>query len=259
MNTIKVVLAFVELAFALKFLSVADLTYGWHLLDREVFLSLWIVLFALLGIYLLGWLKFPHDDDSSHTSVPRFFLGLVSLAFAVYMVPGLWGAPLKAISAFSPPMNTQDFNLYSGSVEARFTDYDLGMAAARQEDKPVMVDFTGFGCVNCRKMEAAVWTDPTVRDIISQRYVLISLYVDDKTPLPQPMDVTEADGTTRRLRTVGDKWSYLERTKIGANTQPFYVLLDPSTGKPLNGLRSYDEDIPQYIDFLQKGLSNYRK
>mgnify|MGYP002622559058 CR=1 FL=1 len=259
MNTVKVVLGFVELAFALKFLSVADLAYGWHLLDREAFLTLWIVLFALLGAYLLGWLKFPHDDEQHRTNVPQFFLGWLSLAFAVYMVPGLWGAPLKAISAFSPPMNTQDFNLYDGSVEARFTDYDLGMRAAQAEGKPVMVDFTGFGCVNCRKMEAAVWTDPTVRDLINDRYVLISLYVDDKTPLAQPIEVTDVDGTQRKLRTVGDKWSYLERTKIGANTQPFYVLLDPATGKPLNGLRSYDEDIAQYIDFLQKGLKNYQQ
>jgi len=259
MNTVKVVLGFIELAFALKFLSVADLAYGWHLLDRETFLALWIVLFALLGVYLLGWLKFPHDDEQRKTNVPQFFLGWVSLAFAVYMVPGLWGAPLKAISAFSPPMNTQDFNLYEGSVEAKYTDYDLGMAAARAEGKPVMVDFTGFGCVNCRKMEAAVWTDPKVRDMINDKYVLISLYVDDKTPLAEPVEVTDVDGTTRKLRTVGDKWSYLERLKIGANTQPFYVLLDPATGKPLNVLRSYDEDIPAYIDFLQTGLKNYHQ
>ena len=257
MNTVKVVLGFIELAFALKFLSVADLAYGWHLLDRETFLTLWIVLFALLGAYLLGWLKFPHDDDSRKTNVPQFFLGWISLAFAVYMVPGLWGAPLKAISAFSPPMNTQDFNLYEGSVEAKYTDYDLGMAAARAQGKPVIVDFTGFGCVNCRKMEAAVWTDPIVRDMLNDKYVLISLYVDDKTPLLEPIEVADVDGTTRKLRTIGDKWSYLERTKIGANTQPFYVLLDPATGKPLNGLRSYDEDIDQYIEFLQKGLKNY--
>ena len=257
MNTVKVVLGFIELAFALKFLSVADLAYGWHLLDREVFVSLWIVMFALLGCYLLGWLKFPHDEDGHRTNVPQFFLGLVSLAFAVYMVPGLWGAPLKAISAFAPPMNTQDFNLYQGSVEARFTDYDLGMAAARAEGKPVMVDFTGFGCVNCRKMEAAVWTDPKVQGLLNDRYVLISLYVDDKTPLPQPLQVTETDGQQRTLRTVGDKWSYLQRTKIGANTQPFYVLLDPATGKPLNGLRSYDEDIDEYVNFLQTGLKNF--
>ena len=257
MNTVKVVLGFIELAFALKFLSVADLAYGWHLLDRETFLALWIVLFALLGAYLLGWLRFPHDGERRGTNVPQFFLGWVSLAFTVYMVPGLWGAPLKAISAFSPPMNTQDFNLYEGGVEAKYTDYDLGMSAARQQGKPVMVDFTGFGCVNCRKMEAAVWTDPTVRDLLNDKYVLISLYVDDKTPLPEPIEVTDVDGTTRKLRTVGDKWSYLERLKIGANTQPFYVLLDPTTGKPLNGLRSYDEDIDAYIKFLQTGLKNY--
>ncbi len=257
MNTVKVVLGFIELAFALKFFSVADLAHHWHLLDREVFLSLWITLFALLGFYLLGWLKFPHDDADHRTGVGRFFLALVSLAFAVYMVPGLWGAPLKAISAFSPPINTQDFNLHTFKVEAQYTNYDLGMAAAREQGKPVMVDFTGFGCVNCRKMEAAVWTDPQVRDIINNRYVLISLFVDDKTPLPQPIEVTE-NGTTRKLRTVGAKWSYLQRTKIGANTQPFYVLLDPATGKPLNGLRSYDEDIAAYVDFLQKGLDNFR-
>ena len=256
MNTVKVVLGFIELAFALKFLSVADLAYGWHLLDREVFVSLWIVLFALLGFYLLGWLKFPHDDESRRTNVPQFFLALLSLAFAIYMVPGLWGAPLKAISAFAPPMNTQDFNLYEGSVEARFTDYEQGMAAAKAEGKPVMIDFTGFGCVNCRKMEAAVWTDPRVQSLLNNDYVLISLYVDDKTPLPQPIEVTE-NGKRVKLRTVGDKWSYLERTKIGANTQPFYVLLDHE-GHPLNGLRSYDENIDEYIRFLQQGLKNYR-
>ena len=266
MNTVKVVLGFIELAFALKFLSVADMAHGWHLLDREVFLSLWIVIFGLLGVYLLGWLKFPHDDmidyDTNaptlgHTNVPQFFLGLLSLAFTVYMIPGLWGAPLHAVSAFAPPMNTQDFNLYEGSVEARFTDYDQGMAAARAEGKPVMVDFTGFGCVNCRKMEAAVWTDPQVQQLINDKYVLISLFVDDKTPLPQPVEVEE-NGQKRTLRTVGDKWSYLERVKIGANTQPFYLLLDPATGKPLNGLRSYDEDIAQYVDFLKTGLKNFK-
>ena len=259
MNTVKVVLGFIELAFALKFLSVADLAYGWHLLDREVFLSLWIVLFALLGAYLLGWLRFPHDGERRGTNVPQFFLGWASLAFAVYMVPGLWGAPLKAISAFSPPMNTQDFNLYNGSVEAKYTDYDMGMTAARTEGKPVIVDFTGYGCVNCRKMEAAVWTDPQVHDILTNDYVLISLYVDDKNALPQPLTVTETDGTQTVLRTVGDKWSYLERTLIGANTQPFYVLLDPTTGKPLNGLRSYDEDIAAYIQFLKQGLKNFNR
>ena len=258
MNTVKVVLGFIELAFALKFLSVADLAYGWHLLDREVFLSLWIVLFTLLGAYLLGWLKFSHDEPEHKTNVPQFFLALVSLAFAVYMVPGLWGAPLKAISAFSPPMNTQDFNLYSGSVEARFTDYDQAVAAARAEGKPVMVDFTGFGCVNCRKMEAAVWPDPQVQQLLNNDYVLVSLYVDDKTPLPGgPVDVIE-NGQTRRLRTVGDRWSYLQRTKVGQNTQPCYFLLDPVSGKPLGPLRSYDEDIAAYIDFLRQGLARFR-
>ena len=256
MNVVKVVLGFIELAFALKFLSVADLAYGWHILDREVFVALWIVIFGLLGIYLLGWLKFPHDDDDRRTNVPQFFLAMISLAFAIYMVPGLWGAPLKAISAFAPPMNTQDFNMHEKSVEAKYTDYDLGMAAARAEGKPVMVDFTGFGCVNCRKMEAAVWTDPKVADILNKDYVLISLYVDDKTPLPEPMQVEE-NGQKRTLRTVGDKWSYLQRTKVGANTQPFYVLLD-NEGKPLAGSRSYDEDIQEYQNFLQKGLDNYR-
>lgn len=257
MNVVKVVLGFIELAFALKFLSVADLAYGWHILDREVFVALWIVIFGLLGIYLLGWLKFPHDDPERRTNVPQFFLALFSLAFAIYMVPGLWGAPLKSISAFAPPMNTQDFNMHEESVEAKYTDYDAGMAAARAQGKPVMVDFTGFGCVNCRKMEASVWTDPKVADMLNNDYVLISLYVDDKTPLPQPMQVVE-NGQQRTLRTVGDKWSYLQRTKVGANTQPFYVLLD-NDGKPLNGSRSYDENLQEYINFLQKGLDNYSK
>ncbi|MBR0259976.1 MAG: thioredoxin family protein [Prevotella sp.] len=255
MNTIKVVLGFIELAFALKFLSVADLAYGWHILDREVFLALWIVIFGLLGAYLLGWIKFPHDDEDRRTNVPQFFLAMASLAFTVYMIPGLWGAPCKAISAFTPPMNTQDFNLYQGSVEARFTDYEQGMAAAKAEGKPVIVDFTGFGCVNCRKMEAAVWSDPQVADLLNKKYVLVSLYVDDKTPLAEPIEVTE-NGQKRTLRTVGDKWSYLQRTKFGANAQPFYVLLN-NEGHPLMGSRSYDEDVAAYVDFLREGLKKY--
>ena len=257
MNIIKVTLGFLELAFALKFLSVADLAYGWRILDRETFLALWIVLFALLGFYLLGKIKFPHDDDDSEVSVPRFFMALASLAFAVYMIPGLWGAPLKAVSAFAPPMQTQDFNLYNNEVHAKFDDYDLGMEYARQHGKPVMLDFTGYGCVNCRKMELAVWTNPKVSDIINNDYVLITLYVDNKTPLPSPVKIVE-NGTERTLRTVGDKWSYLQRVKFGANAQPFYVLID-NEGKPLNKSYSYDEDIPKYIEFLQTGLENYKK
>ena len=257
MNVIKVTLGFLELAFALKFLSVADLAYGWRLLDRETFLALWIVIFALLGFYLLGKIKFPHDDDDNKVGVTRFFIALVSLAFAVYMVPGLWGAPLKAVSAFAPPMQTQDFNLYKNEVHAKFDDYDLGMEYARLNGKPVMLDFTGYGCVNCRKMEAAVWTDPKVSDLINNDYVLITLYVDNKTPLTEPVKIVE-NGTERTLRTVGDKWSYLQRVKFGANAQPFYVLLD-NQGKPLNKSYAYDEDIPKYIEFLQTGLENYKK
>ena len=254
MNVIKVTLGFLELAFALKFLSVADLAYGWRILDRETFLALWIVLFALLGFYLLGKIRFPHDDDDTKVGVGRFFMALFSLAFAVYMVPGLWGAPLKAVSAFAPPMQTQDFNLYNNEVHAKFDDYDLGMEYARQHGKPVMLDFTGYGCVNCRKMELAVWTDSKVSDIINNDYVLITLYVDNKTPLTSPVKVTE-NGRERTLRTVGDKWSYLQRVKFGANAQPFYVLID-NEGRPLNKSYSYDEDIPKYIEFLQTGLEN---
>lgn len=257
MNIIKVTLGFLELAFALKFLSVADLAYGWRILDRETFLALWIVLFALLGFYLLGKIKFPHDDDDTKVTVPRFFLALASLAFAVYMVPGLWGAPLKAVSAFAPPMQTQDFNLYNNEVHAKFDDYDAGMKYAREHGKPVMLDFTGYGCVNCRKMELAVWTDMKVADLINNDYVLITLYVDNKTRLPEPIKVVE-NGTERTLRTVGDKWSYLQRVKFGANAQPFYVLID-NEGKPLNKSYSYDEDIDKYVDFLQTGLDNYKK
>lgn len=257
MNVIKVTLGFLELAFALKFLSVADLAYGWRLLDRETFLALWIVIFALLGLYLLGKIKFPHDDDDNKVGVTRFFLALASLAFAVYMIPGLWGAPLKAVSAFAPPMYTQDFNLYEDEVHPKFKDYELGMEYARQQGKPVMVDFTGYGCVNCRKMEGKVWTDAKVRDIINDDYVLISLYVDEKEPLPEPVKIVE-NGKERTLRTVGDKWSYLQRVKFGANAQPFYVLLD-NEGKPLNKSYAYDEDIAKYLDFLKKGLDNYKK
>ena len=261
METVKIVLGFIELAFSLKFLSVADLAYGWHILDREVFLSLWIVIFGLLGLYLIGKLKFQVDaiggDIQKPMPVPCIMLGLCSLAFAVYMIPGLWGAPCKAVSAFAPPINTQDFNLNTKTVEPAYKDYETGMAAAKASGKPVLIDFTGFGCVNCRKMEASVWTDPTVADILTKDYVLISLYVDDKTPLPQPMEV-EFNGEKRTLRTIGDKWSYLQASKFGANAQPFYVTVD-NDGKPLNAAFSFKEDVSAYLDFLHKGLENYRK
>ena len=257
MNMIKVVLGFIELAFSLKFLSVADLAYGWHILDRETFLSIWIVLFGLLGLYLIGKLKFPHDDpEQKAMPVPAIMLGLCSLAFSVYMLPGLWGAPSKAVSAFAPPINTQDFNLAPQTVHAAYTDYDEGMRAAAAAGKPVLVDFTGFGCVNCRKMEASVWTDSRVAEKLNKDYVLISLYVDDKTPLKQPVEVKLPDGTSRTLRTIGDKWSYLEQTKFGYLAQPFYVPLD-NAGKPLNGSFSFKEDVPAYLEFLDKGLENY--
>ncbi|WP_036913380.1 protein-disulfide reductase DsbD [Prevotella sp. FD3004] len=262
MNTLKIVLGFIELAFALKFFSVADLAYGWHLLDREVFLSLWIVIFALLGAYLCGWLKFQTDEigGNLHKPMPVVCImgGLVSLAFAVYMIPGLWGAPCKAVSAFAPPMNTQDFNLNTKTVEAKYTDYDEGMAAAKALGKPVLIDFTGFGCVNCRKMEAAVWTDPTVADMLTDDFVLISLYVDDKTPLAEPLEVTTSQEETKILRTVGAKWSWLQSQKFGANAQPFYVMLD-NNGKPLSASRAYDEDVNGYINFLKQGLLKYQQ
>ena len=266
MNCIKVCLGFLELAFALKFLSVADLAYGWHLLDREVFLSLWIVIFALLGAYLVGWVRFPHDEEEydemgevvvhQRTSVTRFFMAMLSFAFALYMVPGLWGAPCKAVSAFAPPMNTQDFSLYDGDVKPKFHDYEEGMAYAKRHHMPVMLDFTGYGCVNCRKMEAAVWTDHQVAEIMNEKYVLITLYVDDKTPLQEQITVEE-NGQKRTLRTVGDKWSYLQRSKFGANAQPFYVLVD-NAGHPLTQSYSYNEDVAAYVRFLQQGLSNYK-
>jgi len=268
MNVIKVVLGLVELAFALKFLSVADLAYGWRLLDRETFLCLWILIFALMGFYLLGWIRLPHDEDEyddegnviarPKIGVTRFLSALCVLAFALYMVPGLWGAPCKAVSAFAPPMWTQDFNLNPHTVEAVYTDFEEGMAAAQKAGKPVMLDFTGFGCVNCRKMEAAVWPDANVRQLMTEDYILVSLYVDDKTPLPATVEVTEADGSTSKLRTVGDKWSYLQRSKFGAQTQPFYVLVDHDA-RPMAPSYSYDENINQFIQWLQSGLKEFKQ
>ena len=268
MNVIKVVLGLLELAFALKFFSVADLAYGWRLLDRETFFCIWILIFALMGFYLLGWIRLPHDEDEyddegnvitrPQIGVTRFLSALCVLAFALYMIPGLWGAPCKAVSAFAPPMWTQDFNLNTNTVEAVYTDYETGMEAARKTGKPAMLDFTGFGCVNCRKMEAAVWPDAKVRQIMTEDYVLISLYVDDKTPLTGTVEVTENDGTTRKLRTVGDKWSYLQRSKFGAQTQPFYVLVNHEA-RPLAPAYSYDENIDQFVRWLESGLQRFKQ
>ncbi|MCC8145416.1 MAG: thioredoxin family protein [Bacteroidales bacterium] len=255
LNSVKVVLGFLELALALKFLSVADLAYGWRILDREVFLVLWIVIFTLLGFYLLGKIKFPHDSELKSVSVTRLFLAIASFAFAVYMIPGLWGAPLKAISAFPPPLYTQDFNLYNGEVHPQFYDYEEGMEYAQKHNKPVLIDFTGYACVNCREMEASVWSDPRVKGIIDNNYVLISLYVDDKTRLPETIEVEEY-GKISKLRTIGDKWSYLQRLKFGANAQPYYVLLD-NQGMPIGPWRAYDKDIEEYIKFLEEGLRTY--
>lgn len=256
MNTVKVVLGFLELALSLKFLSVADLAYGWRILDREVFVALWIVIFALLGVYLLGKITFPHDSKTERISVTRFMLACVSLSFAVYMLPGLWGAPLKSISAFAPPASTQDFNLYEGGVHAQVDDFEEGMRLSEKLDKPVLLDFSGYGCVNCRKMEAAVWTDPGVKSRIDNDYILVTLMVDDKTPLPSPLTVTEKDGKERVLRTYGDKWSYLQRTKFGANAQPYHVIVDKNAS-PLAPAFVYKEDVPGYIKFLENGKKRF--
>lgn len=258
MNTIKVVLGFVEIAFALKFFSVADLSYHWGLLDRETFLALWIALFAILGLYLLKIVRLPHDDaDDKKASVPGFFMGLVSIAFAIYMVPGLWGAPCKAISAFAPPMNTQDFSLYDNSFHPHVDDYELALEMGRREGKPVLLDFTGHGCVNCRNMEASVWSDDRVIDIMRDDYIVASLYVDDRTPLAEPFEV-EINGKMVMLETVGDKWTYLQGHRFGANAQPFYVLVD-GEGEPLCGSYSFNLDVDAYIDFLEKGLKKFDK
>ena len=257
LNSVKVVLGFLELALALKFLSVADLAYGWRLLDREVFIVLWIVIFVLLGFYLLGKIKFSHDSDVKYVSVPRLFMAIISFGFAVYMVPGLWGAPLKSISAFAPPLYTQDFSLYDDEVHAAFDDYESGMAYAKRVNKPVMIDFSGFGCVNCRKMEASVWTDPKVKQLLEKDYVLITLMVDDKTKLLHPIEIEE-HGKVRKLKTIGDKWSYLQRSKFGANAQPFYILLNDE-GQPLGPSYAFNEDVSKYVQFLENGLKTFKE
>ncbi len=260
LNSVKVVMAFLELALSLKFLSVADLAYGWGILDRETFLALWIVIFACLGFYLLGKIAFPHDSKLEKVGVGRFFLALTSLAFAVYLIPGLWGAPLKAVSAFAPPLKTQDFNLYDGEVHAKFDNYEAGMRYAQEKNLPVLVDFSGFGCVNCREMENSVWIDEEVREMLQDDYVLITLMVDDKTPLPEVIEVEETlGGKTKKtkLRTIGDKWSYLQRTKFGANAQPFYIPLDPQ-GIPVGPSRQHDLDVPAYRKYLRDGLAEFK-
>ena len=255
LNSVKVVLGFLELALSLKFLSVADLAYGWGILDRETFLALWIIIFALLGFYLLGKIRLPHDTPLEKVSVSRLFLAIISLAFSVYMIPGLWGAPLKSITAFAPPLYTQDFNLYDGEVHAQFDDFDAGMRYAQESGKPVLLDFSGFGCVNCREMENSVWIDPTVKGLLENDYILITLMVDDKTALPKVIEVEE-NGSIKKLRTIGDKWSYLQRSKFAANAQPYYIAIDPA-GNPLSPSYAHDTDISKYIDFLKGGLKEY--
>ncbi len=255
LNTVKVVLGFVELILSLKFLSVADLAYGWHILDRETFVAIWIVLFVLLGMYLLGKLRFSHDAPVENVGVGRFFLAVASLSFAVYLLPGMWGAPLKSISAFAPPLSTQDFNLYGGTFK-EFHDYDEGMAYAAENNMPVLVDFSGYACVNCRKMEGAVFDTPKVRSIVERDFVLIKLMVDDKQALAQPEEVEEY-GTTTTLETVGDRWSYLQRHKFGINSQPYYVVLNPE-GKPLESARVYDENVDAFVDWLNQASNNFK-
>jgi thiol:disulfide interchange protein DsbD len=254
MNSVKVVLGFIELILSLKFLSVADLAYGWRILDREVFLSIWIVLFVLLGLYLLGKLRFSHDADKGHTSVGGFFMGVASLAFAVYLLPGLWGAPLKITSAFAPPLRTQDFNLYGGEFK-EFEDYEEGMEYAKEKNLPVLLDFSGHACVNCRKMEGAVFDTPQVRDLIEGKFVMIKLMVDEKADLQNPYTVDD-NGEQRHIKTVGDKWKYLQEHKFNINSQPYYVILD-NDGKPLAPSREYNENITEFVDWLNLGVENY--
>ena len=250
MNTVKVTLGFIELALSLKFLSVADLAYGWHILDREVFVALWIVIFALLGFYLLGKIRFAHDDENEGIGVFRFFLAVISLSFSTYLVPGLWGAPLKSVSAFVPPLYTQDFNLYDKGM-THYEDFDEGMRAAQAQGKPAFIDFSGYGCVNCRKMEASVLNNNQVKNTLEKDFVLITLMVDDKRPLPAPIEVTE-NGRQVTLETYGDRWSYLQRVKFNANSQPYYAVIDEN-GELLSGPYFFDQDVDKFIDFLNAG------
>ncbi len=255
LNSVKVVLGFLELALSLKFLSVADLAYGWGILDREVFICLWVVIFAMLGLYLLGKLRFSHDAPLDHVSIPRFFLSLASLSFAIYLIPGLWGAPLKGVSAFVPPLFTQDFSLYSGGEFEEFDDFDKGMKYAADNHRPVLIDFSGYGCVNCRKMEGAVFDTPVVTGIIKENFVLVKLMVDDKTKLPEPITVEE-NGKKTKLETIGDKWSYLQRHKFAANSQPYYIILN-NGGQALVPPTYYDENVTSFVEWLRTGMKRY--
>lgn len=260
LNSVKVVLGFLELALALKFLSIADLTSGWRIMDREVFLCLWIVIFFLLGVYLLGKLRFPHDSKVEKTGVGRFMLALVSFAFAVYMIPGLWGAPLKAISAFAPPSNTQDFSLFEGEVKARSHNYEEGVALGLNENKPILLDFSGHGCTNCRELEGAVWTNDEVRNIINDKFILVSLMVDERTKLPEQIIKTNRKGETVILETVGELWGFLESEKFGIMAQPYHIIIDHN-GKPLSQAMDYNngKNVDNYIKFLETGLNNFAK
>ena len=255
MNSVKVVLGFIELALSLKFLSVADLAYGWRILDREVFLVLWIAIFVLLGMYLLGKIRFTNDSKVDKIGVPRFFLALISISFAIYLIPGLWGAPLRSVSAFTPPLSTQDFNLYQNESTTIYDDFDKGMISAMENKKPVFLEFSGYGCVNCRKMEAAVIDKKSVREYIKNNFVTIELMVDDRKELKEPMKVVE-NGKTVKLRTYGDLWSYLQRHKFRANSQPYYIVLN-NDGSLLSGPAYYDEDIDKFMQFLINGVEKY--
>jgi thiol:disulfide interchange protein len=276
LNSVKVVLGFLELAFALKFLSNVDLAYHWEWFDREIFLSLWIVIFGMMGIYLLGKLKFSHDSPLVFISVPRLFLATIVLSFTIYLIPGMWGAPLRSVSAFLPPQETQDFDLYTIGLLAgkqtstdgphkyadkfhaplklnAYFDYSEGLAAAKKLNKPVLIDFTGHACVNCRKMEANVWPDKDVYKMINDDYVLIQLYVDDKSELAPADVVITPEG--RKLNTIGKKWSDLQARKFQSNSQPFYVLLDPKTEALLAQPQGADYEVTNYKKFLKSGLS----
>lgn len=257
LNTVKVLLGFFELAFALKFLSVADLSYGWRILDREVFLTLWIAIAVFAGLYIIGKIKFEGDGEVTHLTIPRLFGGLAMFSFALYLLPGLWGAPLKSISAFAPPLWTQDFNLYQGGTVAAYHDYDEAMEEAQKSGKPLLVDFSGYGCVNCREMEACVWEEPQVKSLIQKEFIFVSLYTDDRTKLSEPMFVKENDKELK-LNDIGEKWGFLQRYKFGANAQPYYVILD-SNGKPLNNAYTYDKNAENFKNYLEQGLKNYNQ